>query len=95
MATRDRRFIDFCVAKIQRFEKQDAKQDFPKGEEVETFDQKERALGFSRGILLMYSIEFLLGLEGPQRLEAYVKKARIPSAKKYVKDVVDLIERST
>lgn len=87
----DDRFIDFCVAKIEFFKKNAVEQEFPKGEEVEEFDQKEQVLGFSRGILLMYAIEFLLGAKGRQYLDEYVKKARIPNAKKYVKDILDLI----
>ncbi|WP_420212020.1 hypothetical protein ACN8ZM_18815 [Burkholderia aenigmatica] len=91
---KNRRFIDFCAAKIGFFKTQEARQDFPKGEEVEDFDQKEKLIGFSRGILLMYGIEFLLGLKGQQVLESYVKKSRIPGAKKYVKDVLALINQS-
>jgi hypothetical protein len=54
--TCDRGFISFCVAKIELFKKPAAMQEFPKGEEVEDFDQREKLLGFSRGLLLMYAI---------------------------------------
>ncbi|WP_419690690.1 hypothetical protein ACN22W_35565 [Burkholderia theae] len=91
---KDKRFIDFCAAKINFFRTHETKQDFPKGEEVEDFDKKEKILGFSRGILVMYAIEFLLGIKGQQYLEEYVKKSRIPAAKKYVKDVMELIRLS-
>ena len=93
--TCDRGFISFCVAKIELFKKKAAMQEFPKGEEVEDFDQREKLLGFSRGLLLMYAIEFLLGCKGQQNLDEYIRKARIPSAKKYVKDILDLIKLST
>lgn len=88
------RFIRFCVAKIEFFKKHAIEQEFPQGEEVEQFDQKEKLLGFSRGILLMYAVEFLLGETGGQYLEEYAKKARIPNAKKYVKEVLRLIKQS-
>ncbi|QCP54366.1 hypothetical protein FAZ95_36100 [Trinickia violacea] len=87
-------FINFCVAKIEFFKKNAVGQEFPKGEEVEEFDQKEQVQGFSRGILLMYAIEFLLAAKGREHLEEYVKTARIPHAKKYVKDILDLIKLS-
>ena len=43
----------------------------------------------------MYAIEFLLGCKGQQNLDEYVRKVRIPSAKKYVRDILDLIRLST
>ena len=91
MRSGDSRFVSFCVAKIESFKAKADEQEYPEGEEVEDFDRKEQQLGFSRGILVMYAIEFLLGCKGRQNLEEYVKKARIPFAKKYVKDILNLI----
>jgi hypothetical protein len=86
------RFSEFCVSKIELFRAREMKQDFPKGEEVEKFDQKEKLLGFSRGILIMYAIEFLLGIKGKDFLGDYVKKSRIPGAKQYVSEVMSLLK---
>jgi hypothetical protein len=86
------RFSEFCVSKIEFFRARKIKQDFPKGEEVEKFDQKEKLLGFSRGILIMYAIEFLLGVKGRDFLGDYVKKSRIPGAKQYVSEVMSLLK---
>ena len=95
MQTDNSQFISFCAAKIELFKSQPNKQEFPKGEETEDFDQKEQLLGFSRGILAMYAIEFLLARKGQKDLEEYAKKARIPFAKKYAQDILKLIAPSS
>jgi hypothetical protein len=41
---------------------------------------------YSRGLLLAYGVEFLLGQKGLQFIEEYAKKQRIPLAKKYAKE---------
>ncbi|WP_321880667.1 hypothetical protein [Paraburkholderia bannensis] len=84
------RFFEFCVRKIEFFKTEEV-QEFPEGEEVESFEQNEKLLGFSRGILIMYAIEFLLAIKGVKFLEEYTKKSRIPQSRKYSKDVLSLI----
>ncbi|WP_321954444.1 hypothetical protein [Paraburkholderia bannensis] len=84
-------FFEFCVRKIEFFKIKEDVQEFPKGEEVESFEQNEKLLGFSRGILIMYAIEFLLAIKGIKLLEEYAKKSRIPQSRQYSKDVFSLI----
>ncbi|WP_322094725.1 hypothetical protein [Paraburkholderia bannensis] len=49
-------FFEFCVRKIEFFKTKEDVQECPKREEVESFGQNEKLLGFSRGILIMYAI---------------------------------------
>lgn len=50
--------------------------------------QKTKTFGISEGFLVSYVMFYLYAKERPQELAAYVKRRRIPHAKKVAKDVV-------
>lgn len=88
----DAGFLKFCQNKLGYFKDKPNEQEHPKGESIEKFDQNEKSKGYSKGILISYAIEFLLAKTGGTHLSDYLKKERIPFAKKYEKEIISLIK---
>lgn len=63
------------------------KQEYPEGEEIEE-ESKEICQGYSKIFVLMNIIEYVLAKQGKVLLENYLKRNRIPCAKKYTKQIL-------
>lgn len=80
-------FLDFLFSKIKKYENVKFKEDYPKDEEPEDEDNNEEVLGYAKGFILLYAIEFFLLKNRPTDLERYLKETRVPQAKKYAKEL--------
>ncbi|KXB37930.1 hypothetical protein HMPREF1869_00228 [Bacteroidales bacterium KA00251] len=76
-------FIKFSLCKMQKFENVEIDEEYPIGEKPEQEDDNETILGYSKGFLLSYLIEYYLLKNNPSELESYLKAVRIPNARKY------------
>lgn len=80
-------FLDFLFSKIKKYENVKFKEDYPKGESPEEEEDNEEVLGYAKGFILLYAIEFFLLKNRPTDLESYLKETRVPQAKKYAKEL--------
>ena len=80
-------FQYFILEKIRAHEDVGAEEEYPKGEEVEEEDANELTLGYARGFVLLYAVEYYLLKNNPIFLEKYLKETRVPQAKKYAREL--------
>lgn len=76
-------FIKFSLCKMQKFENVEIDEESPIWKKTEQEDDNETILGYSKGFLLSYLIEYYLLKNNPSELESYLKAVRIPNARKY------------
>ncbi len=84
-------FIKYLFAKIKQFENVKFKDDFPEGEEIEEEEDNETILGYAKGFILLYAIEFFLLKNGDnQKIETWLKECRVPQSKRYAKQLLKI-----
>ncbi|WP_438284278.1 hypothetical protein [Pseudomonas alabamensis] len=86
--------ISYSIAKLNLMSSDDENNgEHPPGEEPESHDRSKTisASTYSQGFLLTNTIEYLLGTDSPEKLLAYLKLSRIPHAKKYAGQILELI----
>jgi hypothetical protein len=86
-------FKKFALLKMQKFENLQVVEEYPEGEELEEEDNNETILGYSKGFLFMYLIEYILLKDKPDELLNYLKSVRIPQAKKYEKELKEIYNK--
>lgn len=84
--------INYSINKYKMTYIDEEIEDYPIGEEVEERPTNIKYTGYSKGFLLMNLIEYSLMKRGNQELEEYLKKSRIPQAKKYAKEIKSFLE---
>ncbi len=86
------KIISFAAAKIVKFGKEEAIQEYPEGEEPDEDDKDDNIIhhGYSKGFLLLYATEYFILKYKPDTLAHFLKISRIPQAKKYAKELNDL-----
>lgn len=88
--------VIFSISKLMKYHGVKMQQEYPKGEEPDEEDRDNNIVhkGYSQGFLLLYAIEYFLLKYKPDTLDNYLKLNRIPQAKKYVKELRTLYEKS-
>lgn len=87
-------FIQFSLCKMQRFENVKIDEEYPIWEKPEQEDDNETILGYSKGFLLLYLIEYYLLKNNPSELEPYLKAIRIPNARKYKNELKEIYSKT-
>lgn len=86
-------FTAYIFSKIKKYENVKFKEDYPKGEEPEKEESNEEVLGYAKGFILLYAVEYFLLKETPEDLEFYMKETRVPQAKKYTKELKEIYSK--
>jgi hypothetical protein len=68
--------------------------DASEGDQQEHTNAKRKVLGIGQGFLLGYAMLLLYAKERPNQLVQYIKKRRIPHAKKVAKDVSRIAQQA-
>ncbi|MFJ4068950.1 hypothetical protein ACIPW4_27255 [Pseudomonas sp. NPDC089996] len=82
----------YSLSKFQALSDEDDEEEYPAGAEPSD-DEKSKILSigkYSQGFLLTNLIEYALAMSGRERLLEYIKLSRIPHAKKYADQVINL-----
>ena len=82
-------FTEFVFSKIRKFDKLELKEDYPL-QSLEQEDNNEQILGYAKGFVLQYLIEYHLLKYNSEKLELYNLSCRIPQAKKYAKQLIEI-----
>jgi len=85
--------LKFVELKMQKYENVKFQEEFPKYEKPQSYNDNEQILGYSKGFLITYLIEFYLLKNSPSELVSYLKVYRIPYAKKYEKELKDIYNK--
>lgn len=81
-------FSRFVFCKMGKYENIKIDEEYPSGEDNSgNNDGEENIIGYSRGFILMYLIEYFLLKNKPLELINYLKTMRIPNAVKYEKEL--------
>ncbi|MHC5310653.1 hypothetical protein ACYSNM_11415 [Myroides sp. LJL116] len=86
-------FTEFVLLKLQKFENAIIDQQYPLGEEPEQENDNETVLGYSKGFLLLYLIEYFLLKTNPSELGPYLKAIRVGNAKKYERELKEIYSK--
>lgn len=92
MVTDRDKLIRYSISKFRSTHNVEEIEEYPIGESTDEKPTNIEISGYSRGFLLMNLIEYTLAKQGIQVLEEYLKKSRIPQAKKYAKDIMTFLE---
>ncbi|GHC57480.1 hypothetical protein [Ulvibacter litoralis] len=87
------KFTAYVFSKIKKYENVKFKEDYPEGEEPEEEDNNEQILGYAKGFILLYAIEYYVLKHNPDSLEAYIKECKIPQASKYTKELKQIYRK--
>ncbi len=88
-------FNDYVAAKLKKYEGDDT-EEYPPGE-LPPAEERPKTLKIHdapRDFLVIHLIEFAIMARSPGDLEAYIKRRRIPNARKYAKEIAQLYQQT-
>lgn len=86
------KIISFVSAKLSKYINAKMEQECPKGEDLDEDDEVIERVPFYGSFLVIYLLEYYLLKNKPSDVESYLKKIRIPQAKKYAKEIKKIFD---
>lgn len=80
---------------MTKYENVKIEEEYPAEEDnSDNNNNNEVILGYSKGFILMYLVEYYLLKNRPQALMSYIKSMRIPNAMKYEKELKGIYDEN-